>query len=117
MQTPKKYVRSIRYIVGDYIKKFNIKCAYCGKIYDKKRKVSIDHVVPKSKGGIIELKNIIFCCNICNNIKKRNLSLEEFIFINSKTTYFIKKYLNKIKKIEANGLNYYEELRWIEKYL
>lgn len=115
MQTPKKYIRSVKYIIKDAIKKFNIACAYCGKPYNnKRRKVSIDHIRPKCRHGCIELKNIVVCCVICNNIKKGSLSLEEFIKINPKSKYFLNKYLSKIKNIEANNLNYYEELKWIK---
>ena len=58
-------------------------CAYCkqkmklsGGGYDR-RKVSIDHVTPKSKDGSDGISNIVLCCLSCN-LEKSNLSLKEF---------------------------------------
>ena len=39
-------------------------CQYCGKEAE-----SIDHVIPKSKGGEHEWQNVVACCKKCNLIK------------------------------------------------
>ena len=41
-------------------------CQYCG---EKKEKLSIDHIMPKSRGGIDSWENVITACLKCN-IKK-----------------------------------------------
>lgn len=47
------------------------KCQYCGKRAD-----SIDHVVPRSRGGLHEWDNVVAACGRCNAVK-RDRMLEE----------------------------------------
>jgi 5-methylcytosine-specific restriction endonuclease McrA len=46
-------------------------CQYCGSL----KKLTIDHIVPKSKGGKTTWKNVITACESCN-MKKGNTDLE-----------------------------------------
>ncbi|MDQ4503175.1 HNH endonuclease [Sinomonas sp. ASV322] len=39
-------------------------CAYCGKTAH-----TIDHVLPKSRGGADTWENLVACCLRCNNVK------------------------------------------------
>jgi 5-methylcytosine-specific restriction endonuclease McrA len=41
-------------------------CAYCG---EQSRGLTIDHVLPRSKGGKTEFDNCVACCKICNDKK------------------------------------------------
>lgn len=41
------------------------KCAYCG---DDER-LTLDHIVPQSKGGTDTTKNVVCCCRSCNQSK------------------------------------------------
>lgn len=51
--------------------------------------ISVDHIIPESKGGKDDKINTVVCCKLCNNIKN-DLTLSEFI--------------KKVKdKIEAGG--------------
>ena len=43
-------------------------CQYCGKAAE-----SIDHIVPRSKGGLHEWSNVVACCKKCNLIKADKL--------------------------------------------
>ena len=43
-------------------------CQYCGKKLTKAT-CTLDHVVPKSRGGIISWNNIVLCCHSCNQKK------------------------------------------------
>ena len=45
--------------------KFNHQCVSCGK----KSKLTMDHIVPLSKGGRHEIKNIQPLCKSCNSVK------------------------------------------------
>lgn len=49
----------------------NYKCAFCGKHAD-----TIDHIVPKSKGGLNTYENCVACCFRCNS-SKANKHLSE----------------------------------------
>lgn len=48
------------------------KCQYCGST----RKLTIDHIVPKSKGGTDDWDNLVVACSSCN-IKKGDRYLEQ----------------------------------------
>ena len=40
-------------------------CTYCGC----KKNLTIDHIIPKSKGGDNTWMNLVTCCSSCNRIK------------------------------------------------
>lgn len=41
-------------------------CCYCGNI----NKLSVDHLIPRIKGGSDESDNLIWACNSCNSSKQ-----------------------------------------------
>lgn len=41
------------------------KCAYCGS----EDNITIDHIIPQSKGGSDTTKNVVCCCHSCNHDK------------------------------------------------
>jgi hypothetical protein len=47
-------------------------CQYCGS----KNNLTIDHVIPRSRGGQDTWDNLVTCCSSCNT-KKGNLLLKE----------------------------------------
>lgn len=47
-------------------------CQYCGS----KKDLTIDHVIPRSKGGQDTWENLVACCTKCN-LKKGNQMLSE----------------------------------------
>lgn len=53
-------------------KRDGYKCQYCGST----RSLTIDHVLPKSKGGGDTWENLVTCCCSCN-VKKSNILLEQ----------------------------------------
>lgn len=56
----------------DILKKFNYRCAYCGKdLFDLFNKPERDHIIPISKGGDNTKENIVPACRSCN-AKKHN---------------------------------------------
>lgn len=76
------------------------KCVYCGS----DRNLTLDHMIPKSKGGENNWKNLVTCCGKCNRIKG-DTSVEEFL---EKTGYtmshkpFKPTYAQFIKKMGGN---------------
>jgi len=52
------------------LKKANYKCSYCG-VKLNKNDAHIDHIYPKSKGGIDHINNLTASCKLCN-ISKSN---------------------------------------------
>ena len=44
-------------------------CHYCGKSF-KPKDLTMDHVIPLSRGGKSTKGNIVPCCKSCNNEKK-----------------------------------------------
>lgn len=51
----------------------NHQCQYCGKKVSEK-KLTIDHVIPISKGGRHEWDNVVAACSKCNNRKGNKLA-------------------------------------------
>lgn len=48
---------------------FRGECAYCGRKQSRKVKLTKEHVVPVSKGGVTDKSNIIPACKRCNSAK------------------------------------------------
>ena len=60
----------------------NYTCAYCGSISD----LTIDHIIPLSKGGKHTFENTCCCCRTCNE-KKGNRTPEQWGKFPKKQTY------------------------------
>lgn len=44
-------------------------CVYCGKVLLTHQERTVDHVIPKSKGGKFSRRNLVTACKPCNNAK------------------------------------------------
>lgn len=60
--------RDIKFTRENVFHRDDSKCAYCGKKF-KRDELTIDHIIPKSKGGDNSWRNTISSCKICNNKK------------------------------------------------
>lgn len=69
---PKQKIRFSKYNVHA---RDNWKCQYCGEELNAKD-LTIDHIIPRSKGGRTIWENVVSCCKECNK-KKSNKSLRE----------------------------------------
>ena len=68
-----KYVyRRLRVNRHRIYKRDGNKCVYCGI----SKNLTIDHVIPKSKGGKNTWENLVTCCNKCN-LKKSDRTPEQ----------------------------------------
>jgi len=59
-------------------------CQYCGKKFlenpfEKNNYLTIDHIVPKSKGGKSEWTNVVVSCKMCNNLKSNKIIYPKII--------------------------------------
>lgn len=54
-------------------------CHYCGSDLDDETR-SLDHVVPRSKGGPNALVNLVLACKRCNS-ERGDMDYEEFVLI------------------------------------
>jgi 5-methylcytosine-specific restriction endonuclease McrA len=50
-------------------------CQYCGKEFSSSE-LTMDHIVPRSAGGLTAWDNVVACCKRCNN-RKGNRSLKD----------------------------------------
>ena len=50
-------------------------CHYCSRSFPPKR-LTMDHIVPISRGGKSTKGNVVPCCKECNNAKKQLLPIE-----------------------------------------
>jgi hypothetical protein len=64
-------------------KNWKYRCAYC----DSENELTLDHVVPQSKGGSDQTKNLVCCCKSCNR-DKAHTPWEEWYF----SQYFFDEY-------------------------
>ncbi len=72
-----KYIRvpfqNIEATRRNVLRRDDHRCQYCGK---KSFELTIDHIIPKSRGGADSWENLITACTRCNN-KKGNRTPEE----------------------------------------
>ena len=47
-------------------------CQYCGKVFNP-ADLTLDHVMPRSRGGSSNWDNLVACCKRCNNRKGNKL--------------------------------------------
>jgi len=69
---PKKEVKFTRHNIFERDKNT---CQYCGKVFPTSE-LTLDHVVPRSRGGLSTWENLVACCHVCNRTKGNQL-LEE----------------------------------------
>jgi 5-methylcytosine-specific restriction endonuclease McrA len=50
-------------------------CMYCGKVFTS-RHLTLDHIIPKSRGGKGTWENLVTCCHPCNKKKGDSLLSE-----------------------------------------
>lgn len=69
------------------LSKYNYTCQYCGKRHGdrvlntfNRVEVSVDHIIPTSKGGSNEESNLVCCCVQCNSRKSNRDHLSSLTF-------------------------------------
>jgi len=89
-----KYVlKTLRYVLENepkFPKFFAGKCAYCGRDLNLKNK-TLDHIMPRQKGGSNRIANLFPCCRDCNSIKG-TLYIGDFIIQEFKAKELLAKW-------------------------
>jgi len=75
------------------------RCAYCGKIL-RDNELTIDHIVPKSKGGKWTWENLVTCCRDCNTRKKEQIWVPRFV-IPGRPKFLFPKYIKAVKLVDS----------------
>jgi len=70
-----KWNRRVKFTRNNIFLRDDYTCQYCGKEYNEKH-LSLDHVVPRSKGGKTNWLNIITSCKPCNTKRGANESIQ-----------------------------------------
>ncbi len=53
------------------------RCAYCG---ERRSRLTIDHIIPRSRGGSTDFENCVACCRACNIRKGSRTPREALMF-------------------------------------
>jgi 5-methylcytosine-specific restriction endonuclease McrA len=60
---------SVKFSRKNIFRRDGQQCQYCGKKEANREKLNLDHIVPKSRGGRTNWKNIVVSCIPCNSRK------------------------------------------------
>ena len=60
--------QEIRFTRSNLYHHYKNKCCYCGGQFST-RELNLDHIIPRSKGGLTSWENIVTSCYSCNSIK------------------------------------------------
>lgn len=105
----KKYVnvpyKKVHLSRVNIFKRDNYRCGYCGSTKD----LTIDHIVPKSKGGTHTWRNVVTCCKECN-FRKSDSLLENIPDMKLQITPYRPNYIMFVtksnKKVKENWKPY-----------
>lgn len=50
-------------------------CAYCGQVF-RSEELTVEHIVPQSRGGATDFSNCVSACSACNSMKSDRLPEE-----------------------------------------
>lgn len=111
-------IRLLRYIPTPYrklplskeaiLRRDGFKCIYCSGT----KKLTMDHLIPRSKGGENTWTNLVTCCHDCN-VLKGDKSLESFLSKNGLTMSHMPykpnyvQFLSKNKVIKEEWKQYF----------
>ena len=94
-------------------------CAYCGKEITNENDLTLDHVIPVSKGGKDSSENLVIACKACNS-EKANLDVNKYAHFLNIMNSLAQNNDNDFMKETISGLkillkNFNDELKEIKK--
>ncbi len=66
-----------KWIIRTLVTKHKGLCQYCNKPIER-ADMTIDHIIPTSKGGLDIIENLALACNSCNQEKGNGISVDVF---------------------------------------
>ena len=97
------YVNRVPFSKKNVLVRDGFKCAYCGA---ERQRLTIDHIIPKSKGGKANFENCVSSCKPCNNKKGNRTPREAQMYLKVKAYQpTISEFLRlKVKKLGINDI-------------
>ena len=97
------YINRVPFSKKNVLVRDGFKCAYCGA---ERQRLTIDHIIPKSKGGKADFENCVSSCKPCNNKKGNRTPREAQMYLKVKAYQpTISEFLRlKVKKLGINDL-------------
>ena len=77
-------------------------CQYCDKPHTKNRTLTLDHIIPESRGGPTVVGNLVTACKRCNT-KKTNTPLDAFLAKKPKLAAKIQQQVDKLVPLTPAG--------------
>ena len=75
------YRTSVTFTKRNVLIRDRFRCAYCGT---RREKLSIDHIIPKSRGGKMTFENCVAACKPCNLKKGGRTPNEAKMYLNAR---------------------------------
>jgi len=85
----------------------NFTCQYCGV---EKNKLTIDHVIPVSRGGKSSFENCVAACQDCNNKKGSQLPSEARMYLKRQPTSPTISEFTRLKAVKSGIFDLLKEL-------
>jgi 5-methylcytosine-specific restriction endonuclease McrA len=97
------YINRVPFSKKNVLVRDGFKCAYCGA---ERQRLTIDHIIPKSKGGKADFENCVSSCKPCNNKKGDRTPREALMYLKVKAYQpTISEFLRlKVKKLGINDI-------------
>lgn len=83
-------------------------CQYCG---ERGKRLTIDHVVPRSKGGKTTFENCVASCQECNHKKKNRLPSEVGMYLKKQPS---QPTISEFLRIKMESLGIFQTLKDLE---
>ncbi len=95
------YINRVPFSKRNILVRDGFKCAYCGR---NNKKLTIDHIIPKSRGGRTTFENCVSSCLLCNNKKSDKTPSEASMYLKVKAYQpTIAEFLRlKVKRLGIN---------------
>ncbi len=95
------YINRVPFSKKNVFIRDGFRCAYCGNFHGK---LTIDHIIPKSKGGKTTFENCVSSCKPCNNLKGGRTPSEARMYLKVQAYQpTIAEFLSlKVKKLGIN---------------